>query len=199
MKTLVLVDVQNDFMPGGSLEVKEGDQIVKPINKVIESYDLVVATVDWHPENHMSFASNHQDKKPFDSIDFKGSKQTLWPNHCVQNTEGAAFHPDLKQSCIETIFRKGTNPELDSYSGFYDNMHEKSTGLAGYLKEKGVSEFDVCGLAGDICVYFTIKDALDEGFKVNVIEEATKALDPDTFEKQKTELKEKGVSYLHRH
>lgn len=196
MKTLLLVDVQNDFMPGGTLEVKEGDQIVSAINAVIEDYDLVVATVDWHPQNHMSFAVNHTDKKPFETIDLKGHKQTLWPAHCVQDTKGAAFHSDLRQSSIETIFRKGTNPELDSYSGFYDNMHQKSTGLAGYLKEKGVCEFDICGLAGDICVYFTMKDALDEGFQVNLIQKATRALDKDIFKEQKAELMAKGVHYL---
>lgn len=196
MKTLLLVDVQNDFMPGGTLEVKEGDQIVSAINAVIEDYDLVVATVDWHPQNHMSFAVNHTDKKPFETIDLTGQKQTLWPAHCVQNTEGAAFHSNLRQHFIETIFRKGTNPELDSYSGFYDNMHQKSTGLAGYFKEKGVREFDICGLAGDICVYFTMKDALDEGFRVNLIQKATRALDQDVFKEQKAELMAKGVHYL---
>ncbi len=177
MKTLILIDVQNDFMPYGALPVAEGDQIVPIINKIIYKFDLVVATQDWHPKNHISFASNHKDKKPFDVMDLDGFKQTLWPDHCVQGTSGAEFHPDLETKPIEAIFRKGTNPNIDSYSGFYDNLHKKNTGLAGYLREKKAKDLYFVGLATDYCVYYSIIDALKEGFNVYLIEDATRAID----------------------
>lgn len=193
MKTLLIIDAQVDFMPDGSLAVKNGDQIVPEINAIQNDYDLVLATQDWHPEHHMSFAENHDDKSPFEEIEYNGKPQTLWPKHCVQGSDGAEFHPKLNLNKIETIFRKGTNPEIDSYSAFYDNNHEKSTGLAGYLKDKNVKKISVCGLAGDICVYFTIKDALKEGFQVELLNKATKALDEEKFNQQKEELKAEGV------
>lgn len=193
MKTLLIVDAQNDFMPGGSLEVKQGNQIISHINLIQPQYDLVLATQDWHPQHHMSFASNHEDQKPFQAIMMDGYEQTLWPDHCVQGSKGAEFHPNMRTNCIEAIFRKGTDSKIDSYSAFYDNQHLKSTGLAGYLKDKDCVSLDVCGLAGDICVYFTIKDALKEGFQVRLINQATKALDQEKFEQQKQELKAKGV------
>ncbi|MFN2261078.1 MAG: bifunctional nicotinamidase/pyrazinamidase [Psychroflexus sp.] len=196
MKTLLIVDAQIDFMPGGNLEVKNGDQIVPEINAIQNDYDLVLATQDWHPKNHMSFAANHEGKNAFDEIEIDGNPQTLWPEHCVQCSQGAEFHPKLNLTKVEAIFRKGTNPEIDSYSAFYDNNHDKSTGLAGYLKEKKVETISVCGLAGDICVYFTIKDALKEGFKIELITKATKALDEDKFNQQKKELKAKGVEFV---
>ncbi|WP_026302480.1 bifunctional nicotinamidase/pyrazinamidase [Psychroflexus tropicus] len=193
MKTLLIVDAQNDFMPGGSLEVKHGDDIVSHINLIQPQYDLVLATQDWHPQHHMSFASNHEDQKAFQNLTIDGYEQTLWPDHCVQGTKGAEFHPQMNTNCIEAIFRKGTDAKIDSYSAFYDNHHKKSTGLAGYLKDKECKSIDICGLAGDICVYFTIKDALNEGFKVRLIDQATKALDQEKFEQQKQELKAEGV------
>ncbi|MBZ9777925.1 bifunctional nicotinamidase/pyrazinamidase [Psychroflexus sp. CAK8W] len=196
MKTLLIVDAQLDFMPGGGLAVENGDQIVSHINLIQPLYDLVLATQDWHPEHHMSFASNHEGHKPFENKEIEGYDQTLWPDHCVQSTKGAEFHPKMRTNCIEAIFRKGTDPKIDSYSAFYDNHHKKSTGLAGYLKEKGCETIDVCGLAGDICVYFTIKDALKEGFEVRLIEQATKALDQDKFKQQQEELKAEGVEII---
>lgn len=196
MKTLLIVDAQLDFMPGGGLAVENGDQIVSHINLIQPQYDLVLATQDWHPEHHMSFASNHEGHKPFENKEIEGYDQTLWPDHCVQSTKGAEFHPKMRTNCIEAIFRKGTDPKIDSYSAFYDNHHKKSTGLAGYLKEKGCETIDVCGLAGDICVYFTIKDALKEGFEVRLIEQATKALDQDKFKQQQEELKAEGVEII---
>jgi nicotinamidase/pyrazinamidase len=177
MKTLVIIDVQNDFIPGGSLPVPEGGDIIPVINALQKEFDLVLATQDWHPENHFSFALHHEGKKEFEKVEWKGQEQVLWPEHCVQRSWGAKFHPKLRTSKIETIFRKGTNPEIDSYSGFYDNAHLKSTGLAGYLKEKAVEELYFCGLAADICVYFSIMDALKEGFQAILIEDTTKALD----------------------
>lgn len=196
MKALVIIDVQNDFIPGGSLAVPEGDQIVPLINKLQNHFDLVIATQDWHPKNHASFAANHSGKNEFETIDLNGIKQVLWPVHCVQNSSGANFHKDLKTSKIEAIFRKGTNPEIDSYSGFYDNAHIKSTGLTGYLKEKGVSELYFCGLAAEYCVFFSVKDALAEKFKACLIEDATRALDKSAFEKAKLEILENGGSIV---
>ncbi len=197
MKTLLIVDPQIDFMPGGQLAVPNGNKIIEPINAIISTYDLVVATQDWHPENHMSFANNHAQKQAFESIKLaNGNSQTLWPTHCVQGSIGAEFHPELNIKPIEVIFRKGLHPEIDSYSGFFDNFKQKNTGLSGYLKTKGVFEFDICGLAGDICVYFSIKDAIEQGFKVNLIEAATKALNPTTYNQQKIELQNLGVNYL---
>lgn len=192
MKTLVIIDVQNDFIPGGALAVPGGDEIVSLINDFQEKFDLVIATQDWHPENHSSFAANHTGKKEFEVITWKDQEQVLWPVHCVQGTEGAQFHADLNTSKIETIFRKGTNPGIDSYSGFYDNAHLKSTGLAGYLKEKGAEELYFCGLAAEYCVFFSIIDAIGEGFKAALIEDATRSLDASAFEKAKKTILEKG-------
>jgi nicotinamidase/pyrazinamidase len=185
MKTLVIIDVQNDFVPGGSLAVPEGDQIVALINKLQEEFDLVIATQDWHPRDHSSFAANHPGKNEFEKIELHGMDQILWPVHCVQNSKGAEFHPDLKSAKIEAIFRKGISKEIDSYSGFYDNAHLKSTGLTGYLKEKGADELYFCGLAAEYCVYFSIIDALKEGFSATLIEDATRAISKEDFEKAK--------------
>ncbi len=137
MKALILVDVQNDFTVGGALEVPGGDGIIEPINRIQERFELVIATQDWHPSDHASFASNHKGKEPFDVIDLHGIEQTLWPDHCVQGSKGAQFHPGLETNRIEAIFRKGMAREIDSYSGFYDNGHQRTTGLTGYLREKG--------------------------------------------------------------
>ena len=193
MKTLILIDIQNDFIPGGSLPVPGGDEIIPAVNAIQDKFDLVVATQDWHPQNHMSFASNHAEKKPLEETRVAGMQQTLWPDHCVQDSKGAEFHPGLITQKIEAIFRKGMDPEIDSYSGFYDNGHKKSTGLAGYLHEKGANDLYFCGLAADVCVYFSIKDALAEGFSATLIEDATRALDNKKFAKMKKELQELGM------
>jgi len=192
MKTLVIIDMQNDFIPGGSLAVPEGDQIVGSINKLQEEFDLVIATQDWHPRDHSSFAANHPGKNEFEKIELHGQEQVLWPVHCVQNSDGAKFHPDLKSTKIETIFRKGTSKEIDSYSGFYDNAHLKSTGLAGYLKEKGADELYFCGLAAEYCVYFSVMDALKEGFSATLIEDATRPLDVEDFQQAKENILKAG-------
>jgi nicotinamidase/pyrazinamidase len=192
MKTLIIVDPQNDFMPGGSLAVPSGDEIIPIINELQEKFDLVIASQDWHPEGHASFASSHKGKNEFETIELNGIEQVMWPEHCIQNTEGAEFHKELKTAKIEAIFRKGTSLEIDSYSAFYDNKHLKSTGLAGYLKEKNAQDLYFCGLAAEICVHFTAKDAIKEGFKATIIEDATRALKTEDFEKAKAELKELG-------
>lgn len=192
MKTLVLIDVQNDFMPGGALAVPEGDKIVPLINDLQNKFDLIIATQDWHPVEHASFASSHQNSEEFEVIKLDGLDQVLWPEHCIQNTEGANFHPELKTSRIEAIFRKGTDKKIDSYSGFYDNAHLKSTGLTGFLKEKAATDLYFAGLAAEYCVYFSIIDALAEGFQATLIEDATKALKNEDFKKAKIDILRKG-------
>ena len=192
MKALLLIDIQNDFLPGGSLAVPEGDQVVPLANTLQQHFSLVVATQDWHPDSHKSFASNHEGKKTFEKIELQGLEQVLWPDHCVQGSAGAEFSPELNTKRIEAVFRKGTNPEIDSYSGFYDNGHLKSTALADYLKGKGVTQVYLAGLAGDYCVYFSAKDALKEGFEAFLIEDATRPIDPAGFQKAKEDIISRG-------
>lgn len=183
MKALILVDIQNDFLPGGKLAVPDGDDIIPVVNDLQEHFELVVATQDWHPSNHKSFASNHNHKKPFDIINIHGLQQTLWPDHCLQGSSGAEFPVGLNTNKAEAIFRKGTDSEIDSYSGFYDNGHRKSTGLAGYLSDKQAKEVYIAGLAGDICVYLTALDSIAEKFTTFIVEDATKPLSADDFKK----------------
>jgi nicotinamidase/pyrazinamidase len=192
MNALIIVDIQNDFVSGGSLEVPFGEQIIPLVNELSTRFDMVVATQDWHPSSHKSFASNHHEKKAFDKIILGGLDQVLWPDHCIQGSSGAAFHHDLDMNRVEAIFRKGMDPDIDSYSGFYDNGHKKSTGLDGYLKARGVNEVYVCGLAGDYCVYFTAKDALKTGFKTYVIEDATRSINNKDFANAKDDIRKAG-------
>ena len=196
MRALILVDIQNDFVTGGKLEVPNGEQIVPLVNELTAHFDLVVATQDWHPQSHKSFASNHPDKNPFDKILLGGLDQVLWPDHCVQGSRGADFHPQLQMECVEAIFRKGMDPGIDSYSGFFDNGHKKSTGLAGYLAERKVKSVYVCGLAGDYCVSYTARDSLQIGFKTVIIEDATRAIDNAGFEKAKEDILALGGTVL---
>ena len=192
MRALIIVDVQNDFVTGGRLEVANGEQIIPLVNELAGSFELVVATQDWHPPDHKSFASQHPGKQPFEKIVLGGLDQMLWPDHCVQESHGAAFHSQLRTDRIEAIFRKGMDAGIDSYSGFYDNGHKKSTGLAGYLKERAVRKIYVCGLAADYCVYFTARDAIECGFQASIIEDATRAIDPAGFESAKEDLRNLG-------
>lgn len=196
MKALLVVDVQNDFLPGGSLAVENGHAIVPVINDMITRFDLVVATQDWHPQDHKSFASNHPGAKPFDETELHGLPQTLWPDHCVQGSPGADLSSELNDGPIEAIFRKGTDREIDSYSGFYDNGHRKSTGLADYLRGKGVNHVYLVGLAGDICVYFSALDAVKEGFDTTMVLDGCKPLDAYSFQDKLEELKGKGVEII---
>ena len=196
MKALLLIDIQNDFVPGGALAVPGGDAIVALANELQPRFELVVATQDWHPAGHGSFASSHPGQQPFQQIDLHGLPQTLWPDHCVQGTPGADFHPALDQHRIEAIFRKGTNPDLDSYSGFFDNGHRKSTGLADYLRGRGVQQVYLAGLAADYCVYFSAKDALQEGFEVFFIEEATRAISVEGYQQARQDLEQHGARFL---
>jgi len=192
MKALLLIDIQNDFLPGGSLAVPAGDQVIPVINQLQPQFDLVVATQDWHPSAHKSFASQHPEQQVFHTVDLNGLDQVLWPDHCVQGTMGAAFSSELEQNRIEAIFRKGTDPEIDSYSGFYDNGHRKSTGLADYLRGKQVRQVFVAGLAADYCVFFSVKDALEQNFKTYLIEDATRPISMEGFEKAKAEIHSRG-------
>ena len=204
MNALILIDIQNDFVPGGQLAVPDGDAIIPLVNELQASFPLVVATQDWHPFGHKSFASSHAGKKIFERIDLHGLEQVLWPDHCVQGSEGAAFHPALQMQKVEAIFRKGMDREIDSYSGFYDNGGRKSIGLAGYLRERKVSKVFVCGLAADYCVAFTARDALRENFDTFVIADATRPIDANGFQRATSEIMAMGgniieSSQLYRH
>jgi nicotinamidase/pyrazinamidase len=192
MNALIVVDMQPDFLPGGALAVSGGDTIIPVINDLMHQFELVVATQDWHPPGHGSFASSHAGKKPFEVTDLFGLQQVLWPDHCVQGTIGAGMAAQVNTNLVEAIFRKGTDPGIDSYSGFYDNGHRRSTGLAGYLRERGVKKVFVCGLAADYCVYFTAADALKEGFETAIISDATKAINQEGWEKAKQDTLHKG-------
>ena len=195
MNALIIVDIQNDFTSGGSLAVPNGELIIPIVNKIQDQFDLVVATQDWHPPDHSSFASNHIGKKVFETISLHGLDQVLWPDHCVQDLPGANFHHELNLKKVEAIIRKGMDPEIDSYSGFYDNGRKKSTGLKGYLKERNVTSVFICGLAGDYCVYFTAKDSQAEGLKTVIIEDAVKSISESGFSKAKIHLESLGVTF----
>ena len=195
---LLIVDVQNDFIPGGALAVKEGDQVVPLINTLQGKFSHIIATQDYHPSDHGSFASNHPGKNPGDFIDLAGLNQILWPAHCEQGTEGSEFHPDLNQSQWEAIFQKGKNPEVDSYSGFFDNARRGDTGLGNYLKARGIRRVFVCGLALDYCVKFTALDAKSLGFDTFLIVDATRAvnLQPNDGESAIEEMREAGIKII---
>ncbi|MDO4642989.1 MAG: bifunctional nicotinamidase/pyrazinamidase [Cardiobacteriaceae bacterium] len=188
MKALLLIDIQNDFMPGGALPVNEGDQIVAPVNACMHDYPLIVATQDWHPVGHESFASAHAGAQPFSLINLHGLEQTFWPDHCIAGSQGAALHAALDTSRIVAIFRKGMDKQIDSYSAFYDNGHRHNTQLAAYLQAYGVTEIDVAGLAADYCVYYSIQDALAAGFRVTLLEKATRAIDAADYAEKKAKL-----------
>lgn len=185
---LIIVDMQNDFLPGGALAVAGGDIIIPEINRLTIEYDLVVATQDWHPHNHGSFASQYEGARPFEMGQLGGMPQVMWPDHCVQGSFGADLSRELDQERVEAIFRKGMNPEIDSYSAFFDNGKLKATGLEGYLRGRGVTEVHICGLAADYCVWYTAKDAIELGFEAVIMLDAVKAINPEEFEKIKQEF-----------
>jgi nicotinamidase/pyrazinamidase len=192
MNALIIVDVQNDFLPGGSLAVENGFNIFPAINAIQQKFDLVVATQDWHPADHKSFASSHPGKKIFDEIQLEGLTQILWPDHCVQQSFGAEFSSQLDAKKIEAIFRKGMDKEIDSYSGFFDNGKKKSTGLAPYLAGRNVSSVFVAGLAADYCVFFTAMDALELDFGASIIKDATMAIDNKSLQEKFDSFVSKG-------
>lgn len=195
MDALILVDIQHDFLPGGALAVRRGDEVIPVVNELQKYFDLIVATQDYHPRNHLSFAANHERKEPGDHITLKGLDQVLWPVHCVQESSGAAFAEALHMEKVAKVFQKGTDPEIDSYSGFYDNGHLKATGLGDYLKEKGVDRVIIVGLAADYCVKFTALDARQLGFDTVVVKDGTHAvnLQEGDFERAMEQLESNGV------
>ncbi len=176
-RTLILVDIQNDFLPGGALAVPDGDLVVPVANRIMDRFDLVVATQDWHPAGHGSFASQYDDKNIGDMIELNGIEQILWPDHCVQNTKGAAFAPDLNKAGIMHVVRKGMDKGIDSYSGFFDNDHAKATGLEDYLRQQEADDLYVMGLATDYCVKYTALDAVQLGFNTHLIKEGVRGVE----------------------
>lgn len=195
MKSLVLVDLQNDFLPGGALAVPQGDEVIPIANRLQPRFELVVATQDWHPANHASFAANHPGRRPFEELSLDGARQVLWPVHCVQHTPGAELAAALDRRRIRNIFVKGVDSRIDSYSGFYDNDHVHSTGLGEYLREQGVDEVCVLGLATDYCVKATALDAIRLGFKTFLIEDACRGVNrqPGDAERAIDEMRAAGV------
>jgi nicotinamidase/pyrazinamidase len=199
---LILVDVQPDFMPGGALACHEGDAIVPGIDRLLRRrlFKQTVATQDWHPRGHVSFASMHAGTQPFQQIPLYGHPQTLWPDHCVQGTAGAALHPDIDWSPVDLILRKGSDPSVDSYSGFRENHGpdgtRPSTGLAGWLRERGVIEVYVAGLARDVCVLWTVQDALALGFRAHVLWDLTRPVTPDSDADTRIALAAAGIGIV---
>lgn len=198
MKALILVDIQNDFLPGGALAVPDGDRVIPLANRLQAVFPLVVATQDWHPANHGSFAANHPGRNVFEVIELNGLPQTLWPVHCVQGTPGAELAATLDHDRIAKIFPKGTDPGIDSYSGLFDNGHRRSTGLGEWLRLQGVTEVFVCGLATDYCVKFTALDAVKMGFKTHLVEDASRGvnLQPDDVKEAVEAMKHAGVTVV---
>jgi nicotinamidase/pyrazinamidase len=176
---LIVVDVQIDFCPGGALAVPRGDEILPIVNSLAARFRNVVLTQDWHPRGHASFASSHPGKKPFETVLAFYGPQVLWPDHCVQNTSGAQFHPALQAAHAALVLRKGFRPAIDSYSAFYENDRRTPTGLTGYLRERGLTRVFLAGLAFDFCVRYSVEDARREGFAAFVVEDACRAIDLD--------------------
>jgi len=195
MEALLLVDLQNDFLPGGALGVLEGDQVIPVANRVQEYFDIVIATADWHPPGHGSFASSHPGCKAGDVIELSGMPQVLWPDHCVQHTEGAEFSPHLNTGKIAKVIHKGMDPEIDSYSGFFDNGRQKATGLETYLRDQKVDTVYVMGLATDYCVKYTALDAVSLGYRTWLIEDGCRGVGvaEGDVERALAEMKAAGV------
>ncbi len=197
MKALLIIDVQNDFCPGGKLAVPEGDAVVPIINTLIDRFNIIIQTQDWHPANHSSFASNHPDKNPYDTMKMEYGTQVLWPDHCIQNSLGAAFHPELNTEKTQVIIRKGFRTDIDSYSTFFENDKITATGLSGYLRERGVEELYATGLATDFCVKWSILDGLQEGFKMFLVQDAVRGIDLNgSLQSALDEMKEKGAVFI---
>ena len=198
MKALILVDIQNDFLPGGSLAVPQGEQVIAVANRVGLDFEMVLATQDWHPPNHGSFAEHYPGKKPGDQIYLAGLQQTLWPMHCVQNTPGAALAGDLDTARIEKVFQKGTDPNIDSYSGFFDNGRRQATGLEDYLRQGGVSSVYMMGLATDYCVLFTVLDACRLGFDTHLIVDGCRGVEltPGDTDNALQRMKQAGAQVI---
>ncbi len=196
-KALIVIDVQNDFCPGGALEVADGDAIVPGINALMSDFDVVVLTQDWHPAGHSSFASSHKGAAPYSLIDMPYGPQVLWPDHCVQGSHGAALHADLDADRADVIIRKGMNPAIDSYSALFENDHVTPTGLKGYLNSREVAEVTMVGLATDFCVQYSALDAAQNGFRVTVREDLCRAIDLDgSLEAARNAMDAAGISRI---
>lgn len=195
LPALILVDIQNDFLPGGALAVPEGDKIIPIVNRMMDDFSVVIATQDWHPRDHGSFAANHPGRNVYDVVHLNSLEQTLWPVHCVEETHGAAFAAALETERLTKVFRKGTNPGIDSYSGFFDNGHRHSTGMGEWLREQKIQNVTICGLATDYCVKFTALDAVAEGFDVKLHLPACRGvnLHPDDVRNAVSEMENAGV------
>jgi nicotinamidase/pyrazinamidase len=197
MNALLIIDVQNDFCEGGALAVPDGASIIPLINSLIPKFDAVIQSQDWHPDGHHSFASTHNGKTPYDTVKMDYGTQVLWPEHCVQGTSGAEFHKNLNTTKTEVCIRKGFRKEIDSYSTFYENDQKTHTGLAGYLRERGITDLYVTGLATDFCVKWSVLDGIKENFNVFVIEDAVKGINIDGSVKQAwKEMKDDGAVVL---
>lgn len=197
-RALILVDLQNDFLPGGALAVPEGDQVIPVANRVQALFDVVVASQDWHPADHGSFAASHPGREPGDQIELAGLPQILWPIHCVQDSQGARLAPGLETSRIDRIFYKGSDPQIDSYSCFHDKGHRKSTGLAEYLRDQGIDNVFILGLATDYCVKFSVLDAVDLGFAVHLVLDGCRGIDlePGDVDRALEEMREAGATLV---
>ena len=198
MNALIIVDLQNDFLPGGALAVPHGDEVIPVANKLQRRFNLLLATQDWHPPNHGSFATNHPGKKPGDRIMLDGIEQILWPVHCVQNTHGADFAPSFDTSRIAHVFHKGIDPLIDSYSTFFDNAHRRRTGLGEYLKERSINDIYLLGLALDYCIKYSALDARQLGFNTHIILDGCRGigLEPDDIDRAIDEIKRAGAILL---
>ena len=194
MKALLVVDVQNDFCPGGALAVPEGDAIVPRINQLGRHFAHVILTQDWHPPGHLSFASSHPGREPFETVRLVSGEQILWPDHCVQGTVGAELHPDLSLEKAELIIRKGFRPEVDSYSAFFENDHRTPTGLAGYVKEREIDTLFICGLATDFCVHRSAIDGREQGLNIEVVMDAARGIDTEgSMDRAIAAMRQSGV------
>jgi nicotinamidase/pyrazinamidase len=198
MKALIIVDLQNDFLPGGALPVPHGDEVITLANELQGRFDLVLATQDWHPPDHGSFAANHSGKKPGDRVMLDGIEQILWPVHCVKNTHGAEFAPSFDTSRVAHVFHKGIDPRIDSYSTFFDNAHRRETGLADYLKKRAITDIYLMGLALDYCVKYSTLDARQLGFNAHVILDGCRGigLEPGDIDRALDEMKQVGAVLL---
>lgn len=196
-KALIVIDVQNDFCPGGALAVDEGDQVVPVINQLMGQFDHVILTQDWHTADHSSFASRHAGKAPFEDIEMAYGSQRLWPDHCIQGSHGADFHPELNLMPAELIIRKGFRTPIDSYSAFFENDHTTPTGLTGYLRERGLDDLTFVGLATDFCVAYSALDAVGQGFSARVLLEACRGIDlMGSMETMIGKMKAEGVDVI---
>ncbi len=196
-KALLVIDVQNDFCPAGALEVAGGNEIVPYINKEMVKYDCVVLTQDWHPKGHSSFATSHEGKNPLELIKMPYGDQVLWPDHCVQGSKGAEFHPELNIEQANAIIRKGSDPRIDSYSAFFENDRKTPTGLDGYFKSLEIENINLVGLATDFCVNYSAQDAANLGYKVSVLEKMCRAIDLNgSLAAAKSEMQDCGVEFI---